>query len=73
MGRVTRIERANDRFTAGCVRPLHHTRRSDNNNNEIDLLCKEIFILFNFVFVDMFHPREIWPDVIVESREFLNH
>lgn len=26
MGRVTRFERANARFTAESVRPLHHTR-----------------------------------------------
>ena len=73
LGRVTRFERANDRFTAGCVGPLHHTRQCDNNNNYYELLCKEIFVLFEFILIDVFHPWEIWPDIVVESREFLHH
>lgn len=28
LGRVTRFELVNDRFTAGCVWPLHHTRHA---------------------------------------------
>lgn len=28
MGRMMRFELTNDRFTAGCVRPLHHIRRN---------------------------------------------
>ena len=28
MGRMMRFELTNDRFTAGCVRPLHHIRQN---------------------------------------------
>ena len=67
MGRVMRFELTTDRFTAGCVWPLHHTRQCDNNNNYLMLLCKEIFVLNNFLIIDVFHPWEIWPDIEVES------
>ena len=67
LGRLTRFERANDRFTAGSVRPLHHNRQNDNYSIKNELFCKEIFLAVNLVIADVIHPREIRPHIKVES------